>query len=75
MSYVPDDHTGEVIAQGLKDSLASWKMSEDREVCMTTDSGSNIIKALCLNNWTGLQCLGTGFTSSSICGHLYLADF
>ena len=61
MSYVPDDHTGEVIAPGLKDSLASWKMSEDWQVCMTTDSWSNIIKALCLNNWTGLQCLGTGF--------------
>ena len=27
-SYFADDHTGEVIAQGLKDSLASWKMSE-----------------------------------------------
>ncbi|XP_029610866.1 zinc finger BED domain-containing protein 4-like isoform X2 [Salmo trutta] len=33
-------------------------MSEDRQVCMTTDSGSNIIKALRLNNWTGLQCFG-----------------
>ncbi|KAK1897504.1 Zinc finger BED domain containing protein 4 [Dissostichus eleginoides] len=37
-SYFPDDHTGEVIAQGLQDSLASWKLREDRLVCMTTDS-------------------------------------
>ncbi|XP_054469041.1 protein FAM200B-like [Anoplopoma fimbria] len=57
-SYFPDDHTGEVIAQGLQDSLASWKLREDRLVCMTTDSGTNMIKALRLTEWPNLQCFG-----------------
>lgn len=57
-SYFPDDHTGEIIAQGLQDSLASWKLREDSLVCMTTDSGSNMIKALRLTEWPNLQCFG-----------------
>ncbi len=27
-------------------------------VCITTDSGANIVKAASLNNWTRLQCFG-----------------
>ncbi|KAK7877113.1 hypothetical protein WMY93_032193 [Mugilogobius chulae] len=57
-SYFPEDHTGEIIAQGLKDSLSSWKLKEEHMVCMTTDSGTNMIKALKLSNWTNLNCFG-----------------
>ncbi|KAJ4932225.1 hypothetical protein JOQ06_011004 [Pogonophryne albipinna] len=64
-SYFPDDHTGEIIAQGLQDSLASWKLREDSLVCMTTDSGSNMIKALRLTEWPNLQCFG----QTSQCHH------
>lgn len=56
--YFPDDHAGKVISQGLKDTLASWKLREDRQVCLTTNSGSNMIKALKLNEWSHLQCFG-----------------
>nr|XP_024661555.1 zinc finger BED domain-containing protein 1-like [Maylandia zebra] len=57
-AYLPDDHTGEVIALGLSEALASWGLSEDKQVCITTDSGTNIVKATSLNNWTRLQCFG-----------------
>lgn len=56
--YFPDDHTGEIIGHGLKDALASWKLVEDRQVCVTTDSGTNMIKAMKLNDWTHLKCFG-----------------
>ena len=58
MSFFPSDHTGEEITQGLRDGLESWNLSEDRLVCMTTDSGTNMIKALRLNEWPNLQCFG-----------------
>ena len=57
-AYFPDDHKGEIIAQGLKDALSSWNLAEDRLTCMTTDSGTNMIKALRDNAWPSLQCFG-----------------
>lgn len=57
-AYFPVDHTGEAIALGLSDALESWGLSEDKQVCITTDSGTNIVKATSLNNWTRLQCFG-----------------
>ena len=57
-AYFPEDHTGEIIAAGLSEALASWGLSEDKQVCITTDSGTNIVKATSLNNWTRLQCFG-----------------
>ncbi|XP_061592770.1 zinc finger BED domain-containing protein 4-like [Cololabis saira] len=57
-AYFPDEHKGEIIAQGLKDALSSWNLAEDRLTCMTTDSGTNMIKALKENGWPSLQCFG-----------------
>ena len=57
-AYFPDDHTAEIIAQGLVEALASWGLEEDRMVCITTDSGANIVKAAALNDWRRLQCFG-----------------
>ncbi|XP_071344173.1 E3 SUMO-protein ligase ZBED1-like [Trachinotus anak] len=54
----PDDHTGEVIAEGLKEVLLSWSLTEHKMVCITTDSGANMVKATSLNHWTRLQCFG-----------------
>ena len=56
--FFPDDHTGEIIAQGLQDALMSWNLTEARQVCITTDNGSNIVKAVSLNKWKRLQCFG-----------------
>lgn len=50
-AYFHDEHQGEIIAQGLKDALSSWNLPEDRPTCMTTDSGTNMLKALRDNGW------------------------
>lgn len=56
--YFPDAHTGENIALGLREVLASWNLREDQQVCITTDNGANIVKATELNSWLRLQCFG-----------------
>ena len=58
MSFFPQDHTEEAIAQGLWEALASWSLQEERQVCITTDNGSNVVKAAPLNKWMRLQCFG-----------------
>jgi len=35
-AYFPENHTGENIAQGLKEALASWGLCEDQQVSITT---------------------------------------
>lgn len=57
-SYFPDDHMGELIAQGLRECLESWGLDEEQMVCITTDNGANVVKAVGLNDWTRLQCFG-----------------
>ncbi|XP_072560454.1 E3 SUMO-protein ligase ZBED1-like isoform X1 [Paramormyrops kingsleyae] len=57
-AYFPDNNTAEILSAGLEDALASWDLSEDRQVCITTDNSANIVKAVSLKNWTRLQCFG-----------------
>ncbi|CAM4333531.1 unnamed protein product [Leuciscus chuanchicus] len=57
-SYFPQDHTGQTIALELKDAMNSLGLSEERITCMTTDSGSNAIRAMKDNNWPNLKCFG-----------------
>nr|XP_054606785.1 E3 SUMO-protein ligase ZBED1-like [Nothobranchius furzeri] len=57
-SFFPEDHTGENIAKGLKEFLSSWNLQEEKQVCVTTDSGANVVKAVALNNWTRHSCFG-----------------
>lgn len=57
-AYFPEDHTGEIISQGLEDALKSWGLREDRQVCITTDNGANVVKAVSLKGWSRLQCFG-----------------
>lgn len=70
--YFHEDHTGEAIADRLADALTSWGLREDRQVCITTDSGTNIIKAAELNRWTRLQCFGHRLNSAI--GKLYTVN-
>lgn len=58
VSYFPDDHTGENIATGLREGLASWDLQEENHVCITTDNASNMVLAAQLNEWTRLRCFG-----------------
>ena len=57
-AYFPEDHKADLVAQGLKDARSSWNLADDQHVCMTTDRGTNMIKALKDNGWPNLQCLG-----------------
>nr|XP_054594588.1 uncharacterized protein LOC129162111 [Nothobranchius furzeri] len=57
-SFFPEDHTGENIAKGLKEFLSSWNLQEEKQVCVATDSGANVVKAVALNNRTRLSCFG-----------------
>ena len=34
---MPEDHTGQNIAQELRESLAEWGLNEGKLVCITTD--------------------------------------
>jgi hypothetical protein len=57
--YFPEDHTAEEIGEGLKEAFESWGLKVKQLTCMTTDSGSNIKKALeTVNEWPRLPCFG-----------------
>ena len=55
-SYFPQDPTGEHIAEALQYAIARWKLQEKHLVAITTDNGSDIIKAVELNEWLRMQC-------------------
>ncbi|KAL3971629.1 C-C chemokine receptor type 4 [Sarotherodon galilaeus] len=57
-AYFPEDHTGGMLAQGLRDTLESWGLQECHLVCVTTDNATNNISAMELNQWEQLQCFG-----------------
>lgn len=48
--------------QGLRDAFECWGLKEDNMTYMTTDSRTNMVTALELNNWTRLLCFGHGQT-------------
>lgn len=43
--HIPYPHTSEVISKKLQEIIFSWKL-EEKVICITTDSGSNFIKAV-----------------------------
>ena len=56
--FIPEDHTGENIAEDIEDILDNWSLKVKNQVCITTDSGSNMVKAAEIRNWPRLQCFG-----------------
>ena len=56
--YLPNDHTAEVLAEGLKESMQEWSLESKNLVCLTTDSGANIVAAASQLKWTRLSCFG-----------------
>ena len=43
--FLPENHKGDNISDALKSTLEFWGLDVTNQVCMTTDNGSNIIKA------------------------------
>ena len=41
--YLPEDHTSEILADSLTTTMDLWKLKSEYQVCITTDSGSNIV--------------------------------
>ncbi|XP_071793267.1 E3 SUMO-protein ligase ZBED1-like [Asterias amurensis] len=57
-SYMPENHTGENIASAMKGTLTAWGLREEKQICLTTDNGTNMIAAAEANKWTRLSCFG-----------------
>ena len=57
--FFPEDHNGENISDAIKEPLQSWNLDSKNQVCLTTDNGSNILRALkTILGWTHLPCFG-----------------
>ena len=57
--YFPEDHTGENLSDTIKETLQSWNLDSKNQVCLTTDNGSNILRAVkTILGWTHLPCFG-----------------
>ena len=56
--FMPEDHTAENLGEALKTTLESWDLLPEKQVCITTDSGSNIVKATRDLHWPRLACFG-----------------
>ena len=50
-SFLPEDHTGDNIANALEGVHSSWNLHHSRQVCLTTDNGSNIVSAARKLEW------------------------
>jgi hypothetical protein len=46
------------IAEAMQAALEAWDLPAERQVCITTDSGSNIISATQKLQWMRLSCFG-----------------
>ena len=57
-SYLPKNHTAEVLAEALEEVMSEWTLNSDCLVSLTTDSGSNIVAAARKLHWTRLSCFG-----------------
>ena len=57
-SFLPEDHTGDNIANALEGVHSSWNLHPSRQVCLTTDNGSNIVSAARKLEWQHLSCFG-----------------
>ena len=44
-SFMPEDHTGENLAEAMRCSVEAWELEESNQVCLTTDSGAYIVNA------------------------------
>lgn len=56
--YVPENHTAETLADGMKEVLEHWNLAPSKQVCLTTDSGANIVKAARDLDWPWISCFG-----------------
>lgn len=56
--FLPENHTGENLAEAMESTLAAWELSASRQLCLTTDNAANIINAAERLQWAHLSCFG-----------------
>ena len=56
--FVPEDHNADTIGQAMLDMLEQWNLEPVKQVCITTDNGSNVKKAVHNLEWQHLSCFG-----------------
>ena len=56
--FMSEQHTGENIAEAIQATLEAWGLQQAHQVCLTTDSGNNIINAAERLQMTRLACFG-----------------
>ena len=56
--YFPEDHTGENISDAMVATLESWRLDMTKQICLTTDTGTNIVTAASRLNWQRISCFG-----------------
>lgn len=57
-SFIHEDHTAENISDALVETLTEWKLSSDKQICLTTDSGANVVAAARILGWKRMSCFG-----------------
>lgn len=57
-AFMPEVHTGQNIADVLREALAQWHLNEEKLVCITTDNAANVNLATEINGWMRQQCFG-----------------
>ena len=56
--FMPEDHTGEHLAEVMEATLDAWELNKCNQVCLTTDNGANIVNAGNRLKWQRLPCFG-----------------
>ncbi len=57
-SFVPNDHTADVLVDALEEVMSEWRLKASNLVCLTTDSGSNIVAAAKNLKWKRISSFG-----------------
>ena len=57
-AFLPTDHTGDNLAKALEATVDGWNLKKEQQVCITTDNGSNIVKATNKLHRQRLPCFG-----------------
>jgi len=55
---MPADHNGKNLAESMKLVLNGWGLSEENQICIATDNGSNLVQACHLLNWQHISYFG-----------------
>ena len=64
--FLPEDHTGENLAEAMEATLAAWDLRASRQVCLTTDNAANLVNAAEQLQWCHLSCFSHNLHLSNL---------